>query len=58
MNPDLAHRGASLRTLEGRPGQRGRWPVRTSYPPGGGCGFLARTTSPPAFEGAHTWSPA
>ncbi len=30
------------------PGQRGRWPVRNSYPPGGGCGFLARTPTHPA----------
>jgi hypothetical protein len=30
-------------------GELGRWPDRQSYPPGGGCGFVAGTTSHPAF---------
>ena len=39
------------------PGQRGRWPVRNSCPPGGGCGFLARTPTHPASTLRPAFSP-
>ena len=38
--------GHWVRPLRGR----GRRPARWSYPPGGGCGFQARTTGLPAFN--------